>query len=58
MKWGFMFEKMSTGTGVTDLNIGINGWILFSFLHIRDNRNSETSLIFFNYKIWEINNYD
>ena len=55
---GFKKEKMSVGTGVTDINIGINGWILFSFLHIRDGKNWEANLILFNYKIWEVTHYE
>ena len=57
-KLGFMLEKMSTGTGVTDFNIAINGWVLFSFLHIKEGKNWESNLILFNYKIWEITKYD
>lgn len=49
-----MWRKCSVGTGVTDLNIGINGWILFSLLHCKLNSGqSDTCLIIFNHTMWE-----
>lgn len=49
-------RKQSTGTGVTDFNIGINGWILFSLLHCKlESGPTDTCLIIFNYAIWERN---
>lgn len=49
-----MWRKCSTVTGVTDFNIGINGWILFSLLHIKlDSGQSETTFIIFNHTLWE-----
>lgn len=50
----FMWRKCSTGTGVTDLNIGINGWILFSLLHCKlSDGSSDTCLILLNHTVWE-----
>ena len=49
-----MWRKCSEDTGVTDINIGINGWVLFSFLHIKLSKGiTETTLIIFNHFIWE-----
>lgn len=50
----FCFEKQSTDSGVTDINLGINGWILFSLLHVKlDSGETDTTLIIFNYRLWE-----
>lgn len=53
----FCFEKLSTDTGVTDINIGINGWVLFSVLHIKVQEGSETTVIIFNRRIYENTKY-
>lgn len=52
-----MWRKCSVGTGVTDFNIGINGWILFSLLHCRlGGGKSDSCLIIFNHTVWERTN--
>ena len=49
-----MWRKCSEDSGVTDITLGINGWLLFSILHVRMSKGyNETTLIIFNHVIWE-----
>jgi len=48
-----MWRKLSTDTGVTDFCIAVNGWILFSLLHIKADKESETVLVIFNHTVFE-----
>jgi len=52
-----MWRSMSNDTGVTDFCIAINGWILFSLLHVKIDDDYDTTLIIFNHAVFERSNY-
>ena len=52
-----MWRKLSTDSGVTDFCIVVNGWILFSLLHIKVEDNTETVLVLFNHTVFERDTY-
>lgn len=52
----FVNRKQSTETHVTDFCIGIDGFIIFSFLHIKlESGPTDSCLILFNRAVWERN---
>lgn len=52
-----MWKKLSTGTGVTNICIAVNDWILFSLIYLREGKSSETVIIVFNHTVFERDTY-
>lgn len=47
-----MWEKLSSDTGVTDICIAINGFVVFSFTYINIEGDSQTNICFLNHRIY------